>query len=520
MKKFYIIVAFLLVSSSIFAQLNEGFESMSFPPLGWKIVDQDGDGENWFSYSSATDGYAHSGNGNAFSASYQSVALTPTNYLITPGIIVSSSTDSIAYWVAPFDNSYPQEHYEVKVSTTGTNPADFTTTLYSYTITFADTLVGWKRNAHSLAQFVNDTVYVAFVHTACTDQYYLKLDDISGPATYILPNDLEVLSVTVPAGITYSGNVSLKAYLKNSGSQIQSAGKVVTFYSGTTLLGTATTTTSIAAGAIDSVTYTWTNAPAGSYVIKAEVPADQDNSNNFATKNLTVYPAGMIIESFEGITALPPTGWTDQEAWDLGTNPVNAYDGTQYAYVPASTASAKLITPKLEVVSGDSITFMAYSLATASNPTIKVQYSSTITGPWTDVNAATFTMTGTYTKYKANITVTGNYYFSFTCINNSTSSARMDLIVMPKLASNYISENYSDDNYAIYPNPVKNELNINSVSELRSIKVINAVGQVIFDAKVTSNNYKINTTSYKNGIYFVQIESEKGMNIKKFIVSE
>lgn len=522
MKKLYIIVAFLLVSSSIFAQLNESFEGTSFPPAGWKMVDQDGDGNNWFQYTVTTGNIAHTGTYAAASASwYNQVILTPTNYLITPSLVVSSATDSIAYWTAPQDKQYPGEHYEVKVSTTGNNPADFTTTLYSYTFTFADTLVDWHRKAHSLAAYANDTIYVAFVHTNCTDMFYLKLDDVTGPAVYIPSNDMEVSSVQVPSGAVYAGNISIKAILKNNGSQTQTAGKVVSFYNGATLLGTANTTADIAPNTIDSVTYTWTNAPAGSFVIKAQVVADQDNSNNFATANLSVYAAGTVIESFEGIAALPPTGWTNPETWALGTNPVNAFEGTQYAYVPASTASAKLITPKLDVVAGDKISFKAYTLATSMYPTIQIQYSTSVTGPWTNVAAANFTLGGTYTEYTANLTVAGMYYYSFTCANSSTSSARMDFVVMPKLAPVGINEVTTENsNFSIYPNPVKNELNITSASNLKNIKIINAVGQEIENKNVSGNHYKINTSTYNKGIYFVQIESEKGKTTKKFVVSE
>lgn len=433
MKKLYFIIAFLLVNTCIFAQLNESFEGAVFPPSGWKMIDQDGDGYNWFQYYIATGNIAHTGTKTAASASwYNQVVLTPTNYLITPNLIVSSVSDSIIYWIAPQDKLYPLEHYEVKVSTSGKNPADFTTTLYSYTFTYPDTLVDWHRKAHSLSAFANDTVNIAFIHTACTDMFYLKLDDVTGPAIYSLSNDMEVTSVIVPTGIVYPGNINLKAYLKNNGNQTQAAGKVITFYNGTTIIGTATTSDSIVSGAIDSVTYIWANAPAGSFVIKAEVANDQDNSNNFSTANLSIYPLGSYIESFENIAALPPLGWSNPGTWLLGTNPIYAYEGTQYAYVPASYVDTKLITPKIQVVAGDSITFMAFSLATTLYPTVKVQYSADKVN-WTDVAGADFTMTGIYTKYVANITFSGAYYFAFVGTNNSTASLRLDFVVAPAI---------------------------------------------------------------------------------------
>ena len=80
-----------------------------------------------------------------------------------------------------------------------------------------------------------------------------------------------------------------------------------------------------------------------------------------------------------------------------------------------------------------------------------------------------------------------------------------------------ISEN---SNFSIYPNPVKNELNITSANSLKNVKIINAIGQEIMNENVAGNHYKVNTSSFNKGIYFVQIESEKGKSTKKFVISE
>ncbi len=519
MKKLYTLVALMFVATSIFAQLNESFEGTTFPPVGWKSLDVDGDGMNWGAYTVTSSNIAHTGTYTAASASWDSqteLALTPNNWLITPGLKVTSATDSVTFWIAPQDKKWPGEHIDVKLSTTGINQADFTTTLYSKTFTFADTLVDWHYVAKSLSSYVGDTVYVAFIHSNCTDMFMLKLDDVKGPATYISGNDLSVLALSVPTGIVRSGNINLKAYLKNEGGASIAAGKTITFYSGTTQIGTAATTAAIASGAIDSVSFTWNNVQPGIYALKAQSPSDDYNANNIATDSLEVFPADILIESFEDIAALPPTNWTSTEAWALGTNPVNAFKGTQYAYCPASTPSAKLITPKLICANGDSLTFMAYSLATASNPTIKIQYS-TDKATWTDLPGASYIMTGSYTYYKASINLTGQYYFSFTCINNSTASARMDWVVGPKLAPVGIEES-TTSKILVFPTIANNQVTIKGTETIETLSVYNMLGQVVLSMNVNSNETSINVANLVNGEYVVIANANNQLLKGKIIV--
>ncbi len=78
-------------------------------------------------------------------------------------------------------------------------------------------------------------------------------------------------------------------------------------------------------------------------------------------------------------------------------------------------------------------------------------------------------------------------------------------------------ENYS---FEIYPNPAKNELNITSNASFKTIKIINSIGQEIINKNVNKNIFQLNTSSLKNGIYFVQIETKNGIFIKKFIISD
>lgn len=155
-------------------QLEEGFEGTEFPPTGWTLADADGDTYNWILNPNAA--AQHGGEQCAASESYDNAvgALTPDNYLITPFIHINSSDAHVTYWMGAQDASWFSEHYSIMVSTTGTAPADFEEV-------FGETLDtgAWTEKTVSLEEYAGTNVYLAFRHHDVTDQYWIKLDDIS-----------------------------------------------------------------------------------------------------------------------------------------------------------------------------------------------------------------------------------------------------------------------------------------------------------------------------------------------------
>lgn len=70
---------------------------------------------------------------------------------------------------------------------------------------------------------------------------------------------------------------------------------------------------------------------------------------------------------------------------------------------------------------------------------------------------------------------------------------------------------------AVYPNPVTDNLNI--VAEgMQRITVINAVGQIVLDKNVGSDNEIVDMSEYEAGFYLVRITTEAGVAVKRIIV--
>ncbi|HNW89845.1 MAG TPA: T9SS type A sorting domain-containing protein [Bacteroidales bacterium] len=83
-----------------------------------------------------------------------------------------------------------------------------------------------------------------------------------------------------------------------------------------------------------------------------------------------------------------------------------------------------------------------------------------------------------------------------------------------------INETETDINFSVYPNPAREALNIVSESNIISMKVMNAIGQVVATDVPNSKSLAINTSDFISGIYFVQVQTTKGMSTKKVLITK
>lgn len=150
---------------------SEGFEGGALPSC-WTSIDADGDADVWTFEST---GYVpHSGSFSAVSASYNSVALTPDNYLVTPKMTINSADLKLHFFAAAQDIDWAAEHYSVMVSTTGTATTDFTEI---FNETLSDT--AYHQITLPLTAYNGQQIYVAFRHWNVTNMFTMKIDDIS-----------------------------------------------------------------------------------------------------------------------------------------------------------------------------------------------------------------------------------------------------------------------------------------------------------------------------------------------------
>ena len=98
----------------------------------------------------------------------------PNNkWLISPFVLIKPS-QKIGFWVKTYDTTYGHEKFNVGVSTTGTNPANFTVISGS---TPDSALDAWTYKEYSLANYTNQNVHVG-IQCVSSDQYIFMIDDI------------------------------------------------------------------------------------------------------------------------------------------------------------------------------------------------------------------------------------------------------------------------------------------------------------------------------------------------------
>ena len=157
----------------------EGFEEGI--PSEWTTIDADGDGNNWLALSSIPTTYSfyvnidlsewsYDGVDAALSASYanDAGAFHTDQYLITPQLDLKGV---LKFMEKATDNSF-RDNFEVLLSTTGNEIADFTTVLRPMQKSSQD----WNEVVIDLSAYEGQQGYIA-IHHQDYDRYFLAIDN-------------------------------------------------------------------------------------------------------------------------------------------------------------------------------------------------------------------------------------------------------------------------------------------------------------------------------------------------------
>jgi hypothetical protein len=79
------------------------------------------------------------------------------------------------------------------------------------------------------------------------------------------------------------------------------------------------------------------------------------------------------------------------------------------------------------------------------------------------------------------------------------------------------TEKFQTSNVKMYPNPVKNTLNIDANASINKVSVYTLLGQEVLSSSPKSNSASISTSSLSNGVYVVKTEIDGNINTSKFV---
>lgn len=78
----------------------------------------------------------------------------------------------------------------------------------------------------------------------------------------------------------------------------------------------------------------------------------------------------------------------------------------------------------------------------------------------------------------------------------------------------------NNNNILIYPNPTNNLLTISSTNNFYNIVLLNLTGQILVSESVHSKSHSLQLQNFSEGIYFVKIFYDNGINVTKKVVKQ
>ena len=175
----------LSVPADGFAQavtLGEDFEGADFPPSGWSLIDNDGDGTNWVGFSGSASVATQVRGSKKLAMSFLRNPADYTSYpaqdnwLVTPPITIGNNAHVLEFVYAAQDlNS--TEPFEVLVSEGGTAVGDFKT-FFSENVDngYSDDIEIYTFS-RALSDYAGKTIRIAFRHKA-SGSYGLSVDNV------------------------------------------------------------------------------------------------------------------------------------------------------------------------------------------------------------------------------------------------------------------------------------------------------------------------------------------------------
>ena len=160
-------------------------------PAGWTIIDNGNPAGYGWQLASNKIGTGNGHNGSTdciLSQSYDNNygVVYPDNWFISPAVTLANGS-TFSLWACGQDAGYAAEHFGVFVSTTGTNPSDFTM-VNEWTIgAKSDRYDGprgnrdqstWTQYTVDLSAYAGTGRYIAIRHFNCSDMFYLDVDDL------------------------------------------------------------------------------------------------------------------------------------------------------------------------------------------------------------------------------------------------------------------------------------------------------------------------------------------------------
>lgn len=233
------------------------------------------------------------GNGSnlAVSNSWYTPAGTANDWMITPAISITATNTVISWEAKAQDATFP-DGYEVRVSTTGTNIADFTDVVFSV----GAENPAWTDRLAGLGDYAGQTIHIAFRNNS-VDMFLLLVDNIQVKVQQ--PFDIALTALSTTQFHTLSTPITIAGTITNEGGNVIESFDL-NWTDGTNNYSETISGLSVAPGATYDFTHgtTFSAAAAQSYTIEVSV----DNPNGEVDGNPDNNELSTVVS---GVTFIP-----------------------------------------------------------------------------------------------------------------------------------------------------------------------------------------------------------------------
>ncbi|WP_159799964.1 T9SS-dependent choice-of-anchor J family protein [Flavobacterium sp. MK4S-17] len=540
MKKITFLLA-ILFGITAQAQLPEDFEGAVFPPAGWAVyAGTNGEGpENSWGVTEE----AYNGTGAAYieyeAASDGTVA---EDWLVTPLVTISASASSLSFYQSQSYGSEYGSEYTVRISTTSqTDHASFTVVDLQSESDFSNT---YSQKIVDLSAYAGQSVYIAFVMSNNDgDDWFIDDVEMIDTSSLVLPTCASNPTPTDMATNIPVGDVVFAWDAPTTGSEPITYDLYYGLEPGeaTNLIGNFETTSADIDLSGYSTTFYWKIVPRNtlgqavgcvewSFTTEAEPVVAPDYTNDFVefpgegwtTASGTLAEGPVYAGNYWSADA-----FGNDETSGSESAVVNIYEGFPLFGSPAT--SDWLLSPLFNLTAGTYyINFDAaltgYNVTTPASfgpdDFVALLYTADNGTNWTEITRwdATNPVTAGAVPEIA-FSQTGNVKFAFYAETVEASGTDVEFFIdnFSLTQSSLSVANNNLENFAYYPNPVKNILNLSYTSDIEGVEIYNLLGQTVLQKELNTSNAQVDLSTLAAGNYFAKVKVGNAVKTIKIV---
>ncbi|PWH86365.1 T9SS-dependent choice-of-anchor J family protein [Brumimicrobium oceani] len=213
-------------------------------------------------------------------------------------------------------------------------------------------------------------------------------------------------------------------------------------------------------------------------------------------------------------------------AWIIKEDPTDATNGTASStsyFSPVDRADRWLITSQMTLgASGNFISWSGLSHDASFPDSYKVMISKTgnSIADFTDTLVVVSNELPVWNKHTENLEDYAGETVYFAFVNTTYDGYKLYLDSIYVREQDPLSTMSEEINLAIYPNPVLDEIDLNTSNVLiENVEIFNSFGQKVMGEKMESSAFKavLDVSELGSGVYFVVVETSAGVVRRKVI---